>query len=115
MPLARGGPQVIPRPPGTTIGGPPPWAGLDPDAVDLSLDHVAAVLAAAPAPAPSPLEGTGVRASAVLAALYADEGEAHVVLTRRAQHLRAHRGEVSFPGGGVDPGESPHEAALREA
>ena len=46
-----------------------------------------------------------MRASAVLAPLYEADGEAHVVLTRRAQHMRSHRGEVSFPGGGQEPGE----------
>ncbi len=56
-----------------------------------------------------------MRASAVLAPLYEDGGEVHVVLTRRAQHLRSHRGEVSFPGGGQDPGEELLETALREA
>lgn len=55
------------------------------------------------------------RASAVLAALYDDDGEAHVVLTRRAWHLRAHKGEVSFPGGGQDPGEALVDTARREA
>ena len=38
-----------------------------------------------------------------------------VVLTRRAQHLRSHRGEVSFPGGGQDHGEELLATALREA
>jgi 8-oxo-dGTP pyrophosphatase MutT (NUDIX family) len=38
-----------------------------------------------------------------------------LVLTRRAGHLRKHRGEISFPGGRVDAGESDLEAALREA
>jgi 8-oxo-dGTP pyrophosphatase MutT (NUDIX family) len=56
-----------------------------------------------------------VRASAVLAPLYESDGEAHVVLTRRAQHLRSHRGEVSFPGGGQEPGEDLWQTALREA
>ncbi|MDQ6696150.1 MAG: CoA pyrophosphatase [Actinomycetota bacterium] len=55
------------------------------------------------------------RASAVLAALYDDVDEAHVVLTRRAWHLRSHRGEVSFPGGGRDPGEDLADTARREA
>ena len=40
---------------------------------------------------------------------------AHVVLTRRTWALRTHRGEVSFPGGRVDDGESPVDAARREA
>jgi 8-oxo-dGTP pyrophosphatase MutT (NUDIX family) len=56
-----------------------------------------------------------VRASAVLAPLYPEGDEVVVVLTRRAQHLRAHRGEVSFPGGGQDPGEELRATALREA
>jgi 8-oxo-dGTP pyrophosphatase MutT (NUDIX family) len=55
------------------------------------------------------------RASAVLVALYDDGGEAHVVLTRRAWHLRSHRGEVSFPGGGRDLGEDLADTARREA
>jgi 8-oxo-dGTP pyrophosphatase MutT (NUDIX family) len=53
--------------------------------------------------------------SAVLVALFDEEGEARVVLTRRAAHLRAHRGEVSFPGGRLDGGETAEEGALREA
>jgi len=47
--------------------------------------------------------------------LYESGGQVHVVLTRRAQHLRSHRGEVSFPGGGQDPGEDLWQTALREA
>ena len=56
-----------------------------------------------------------MRHSAVLIALFQGEQGAEVVLTRRAQHLRHHRGEVSFPGGRLDPGETPVQAALREA
>lgn len=37
------------------------------------------------------------------------------MLTRRAQNLRSHRGEVSFPGGGQEPGEDLRTTALREA
>ena len=39
----------------------------------------------------------------------------HVLLTRRAQHLNNHKGEVSFPGGRLERGETPQQAALREA
>jgi 8-oxo-dGTP pyrophosphatase MutT (NUDIX family) len=38
-----------------------------------------------------------------------------MVLTRRAEHLRTHTGEVSFPGGRLGTGETPEEGALREA
>ena len=42
--------------------------------------------------------------------------DARVLLTHRAPTLRSHSGQVSFPGGGVDPTDSgPVEAALREA
>lgn len=113
----RGGDQVIPRPPGATEGGPPPWHELTADERHLDLDRVRQKLAAAPPARRSPLESDGVRPSAVLCALYDDEeGLATVVLTRRAQHLRTHRGEVSFPGGGAEPGDIDHWAtAVRES
>lgn len=53
--------------------------------------------------------------SAVLVPLFEEGGEARVVLTRRAAHLRTHTGEVSFPGGRLDAGESPEDGACREA
>ena len=46
--------------------------------------------------------------------LFAPEGVCTYVLVR-ASGLRDHAGEVSFPGGKVEPGESIEEAALREA
>lgn len=42
------------------------------------------------------------------------DAAAHIVLTVRAEQLR-HGGQVSLPGGVVDPGESFEQAALREA
>ena len=115
--MARGGDQVIPRPPTSRPGAEAPWAGPARADGALRLADVRAAMAVAPAPRLSPLEGTGVRASAVLAALYDDdEAGATVVLTRRAQHLRSHRGEVSFPGGGEEPDDVDLWAtALREA
>jgi 8-oxo-dGTP pyrophosphatase MutT (NUDIX family) len=38
-----------------------------------------------------------------------------LLLTERAHHMRSHPGQVSFPGGAIDPGETPAQAALREA
>jgi len=37
-----------------------------------------------------------------------------VILTRRASGLKDHAGQWSFPGGRIEPGETPEEAALRE-
>ncbi len=42
--------------------------------------------------------------------------ELAILLTKRTSHLRAHAGQVSFPGGRIDPTDaSPELAALREA
>ena len=38
-----------------------------------------------------------------------------MLLTRRSMHLRNHQGEISFPGGRLDDGETYEDAALREA
>jgi 8-oxo-dGTP pyrophosphatase MutT (NUDIX family) len=54
--------------------------------------------------------------SAVLAPLYADSGGAlHAVFTRRRDDLKRHPGEISFPGGRRDEGETLMDTALREA
>jgi 8-oxo-dGTP pyrophosphatase MutT (NUDIX family) len=55
------------------------------------------------------------RPAAVLAPIVARPGGLTVLLTQRASHLRAHSGQIAFPGGKIDPGETPLEAALREA
>lgn len=67
------------------------------------------------------LPGRAPRPAAVLCLLFDApdpmgwERQAHVVLTRRSSRLRSHTHQVSFPGGRLDAGESPEEAALREA
>ena len=43
------------------------------------------------------------------------ELKAHIVLTVRADTLERHGGQVSLPGGVIDPGETFEQAALREA
>ena len=127
-------PQVIPRPPSWQPGAPAPWAdmpaekrtgiGLDQvldalDAVgqrspvpeDIGTDGVPGAILVNEANAPAVLEV----GAAVLAALFEEGGEARVILTRRSSGLRTHKGQVSFPGGRLDAGEGPTEAALREA
>ncbi len=111
----RGGPQHIPRPPGARPGDPPPWAELAPDDRRVSLDVIRRALALGPLASRSPVESMTHAASAVLAPLYEHDDDVWVVLTRRAWHLRAHKGEVSFPGGRQEPDESLWETAVREA
>ncbi len=55
------------------------------------------------------------RAAAVLAPIVARPHGLTVLLTQRASHLRAHSGQVAFPGGKIDPGETAMQSALREA
>jgi 8-oxo-dGTP pyrophosphatase MutT (NUDIX family) len=57
----------------------------------------------------------GLRPAAVALALLPDErGAPCFVLTRRAVGLRAHGGQWALPGGRLDAGETPAQAALRE-
>lgn len=64
-------------------------------------------------PAPPP---ANTRPAAVLVPVrWADPQTGFVILTRRAGHLPQHAGQVSFPGGRLNPGEDPVTAALREA
>jgi len=57
----------------------------------------------------------GARVAAVLVPLFEEDGEARVILTRRAATLASHRSEIAFPGGVVGLDESEVDAALREA
>jgi 8-oxo-dGTP pyrophosphatase MutT (NUDIX family) len=56
-----------------------------------------------------------IRPAAVLIAVV-DHPHPTVLLTQRSAHLNDHAGQISFPGGKIDPTDaSPLEAALREA
>jgi 8-oxo-dGTP pyrophosphatase MutT (NUDIX family) len=62
-----------------------------------------------------PAGGAPLRAAAVLAPLVEHADGLTVLLTRRADTLRQHTGQIAFPGGRCDPGETPAQTALREA
>lgn len=54
------------------------------------------------------------REGAVLVLVYPLGADWSVLLTVRTSHLSTHAGQVSFPGGRIEPGESPEQAAIRE-
>lgn len=63
------------------------------------------------------VSGRPSRAAAVLIGLVAREGGSTILLTQRTAHLKAHAGQISFPGGAIEPedDDDPAAAALREA
>lgn len=62
-----------------------------------------------------PARARELKQAAVLIPIIARETGPTVLLTRRADTLNSHTGQVAFPGGRLDPGETVVEAALREA
>jgi 8-oxo-dGTP pyrophosphatase MutT (NUDIX family) len=107
-----GGAQVIPRPAAWT-----PGEVKAPVAYPLAVtvDDIEGILGDSPPGQPIVPTFPDARPSAVLIALADGEQGAEVLLTRRSRHLRNHKGEISFPGGRMDPGETPVQTALREA
>lgn len=62
-----------------------------------------------------PPDDEETRVSAVLMLFGEGPDGPDLLLTERSHTMRSHPGQVSFPGGTVDPGETAHDAALREA
>lgn len=55
------------------------------------------------------------RQGGVLVLIFEKNGQSHLLLTRRRDDLQQHAGQISFPGGRREDGESLRETALREA
>jgi 8-oxo-dGTP pyrophosphatase MutT (NUDIX family) len=108
VPVGRGQ-QIIPRPPVWALGPVAPWpVGAAPT--------LAQVLHVVPNVARPLLPAFGDSRHSAVLVLLTDVGDGpEVLLTRRSWEMRTHRGEVSFPGGRMDPGETALDTALREA
>ena len=64
---------------------------------------------------PASFDPAHIRHAAGLLLVFPIDASAHIVLTVRADSLGRHGGQVSLPGGVVEPGETFEEAAIREA
>jgi 8-oxo-dGTP pyrophosphatase MutT (NUDIX family) len=108
-----GGSQVIPRPNNFRTIDHNPFTNLDTSALR-SLEVVSAAIGAFKPDQVlrQPLESA--RPSAVLVGLFESTNGVEAILTRRSQSLTNHRGEISFPGGRLENGETAVDAALRE-
>lgn len=87
-------------------------------AIDADLPGLPAQLRMAPRPRPgwpAPEPPPDTRLAAALLLLRPSDGGPSLVLTKRASDLPQHAGQVSLPGGAVEPGERIEDAALREA
>lgn len=91
----------------------------------ITLDHVTQAVKAGPCDGSSDydlnptikaaLPDRKLRPASVLIPLIERNNGWNVILTKRASHLKHHAGQVSFPGGKVEVGETGLIAALREA
>ncbi len=82
-----------------------------------------AALLRLPPPPPDPRDlhvgsiaaGTRVKDAAVLVPMVARGGQLNLLFTQRTEHLAAHAGQISFPGGGVEAADASRiDTALRE-
>ena len=97
-------------------GGPAP--GLTAEEIAARVTDLAALVRLGPPSADAAAAGLRedeIRAAAVLVPIVLHEGAPTVLLTLRSGHLSSHAGQVSFPGGRIEPGETPEAAAVREA
>jgi 8-oxo-dGTP pyrophosphatase MutT (NUDIX family) len=79
---------------------------------DRALTELRRLLAARPA---LDIQAPEYRRAAVLIPLIRNKDHWSILFTRRADNLASHSGQIAFPGGGVESGESLGDAAIREA
>jgi mutator protein MutT len=79
---------------------------------DAALDRLRAILGARPA---VEIDAPHLKRAAVLVPLIPNGGGWSLLFSRRSANLASHSGQIAFPGGGVEMGEAPEAAAVREA
>lgn len=79
---------------------------------DAALERLRAILARRPA---IEIDAPQHRRACVLIPLIRKNGGWSILFTRRAENLAAHGGQIAFPGGAVEAGETFEQAATREA
>lgn len=108
-----GGRQTLPRPANWRALEHAPWSRLDTS----SLDDLSLIAQAVQRSQPSPESQqppTHANPSAVLVPLFMGSNGPSVLLTRRSELLSTHKGQIAFPGGRLESGETSLQAALRE-
>jgi len=111
-PRRVGGAQQIPTPSSRRSAGDPLWSDQTADFTLEAIVEKIQQLSVDQGKRTAPREYEKI--SAVLALLAPGEHGAEILLTRRSTKLSNHQGEMSFPGGRVDPDETMTDAALRE-
>jgi 8-oxo-dGTP pyrophosphatase MutT (NUDIX family) len=79
---------------------------------DAALERLRGILAQRPAIA---IEAPEHRRACVLIPLIRAGAGWSILFTKRSEHLTAHKGQIAFPGGAVEEGETLDQAAIREA
>lgn len=79
---------------------------------DAALARLRQILATRPA---LEIDAPEYRRACVLVPIVREGSNWSIVFSRRSENLAAHSGQVAFPGGAVEPGETLEEAAMREA
>ncbi len=115
--------QKVNRPSGVQLTKTHEWVSRSPlvDGVPISLvkevmsSHVPIVLAPGRNSPNLPKDAELRPKAGILIPIFETDGLANMILTRRSSSLRTHAGEVAFPGGKVEEGETAEQAAIREA
>lgn len=120
MTTRRGGEQIIPRPPEWRLGESPQWITKDSPPDIPEIDEIVRRIATRDVVSKVTTQEfsqewiSTARLSAVLVPVVNSNDGPSIILTKRASHLKNHRGEISFPGGRVEEAETARGAALRE-